>query len=122
MEIIDYTFSSEASTQSDQPVLLLSIHNAEDRRLIKKFLPDYLTIEISNNGIAGRNFDLCIMDLQSFKQNKTYLQKHKEQASPIFLPFLLLSQNTKTVRTNPSVLELADDVVPRIHTAIAVSY
>ncbi|WP_265788341.1 PAS domain S-box protein [Fodinibius salicampi] len=100
----------ELSTEG-QPVLLLSVHNTQDLKLIKQFLPDSMAIETSSNGIANRDFDLCIMDHPSFEANKQSLQELKDTAAPIFLPFLLLSPNKKAIRNNATMLELADDVV-----------
>ncbi len=100
----------ELSTEG-QPVLLLSVHNVKDRKLIKQFLPDSMAIETSRDGIAGRDFDLCILDYPSFDANKQSLQELKDEAAPIFLPFLLLSPNQKAIRNNATVLEFADDVV-----------
>lgn len=108
---LNRTSNTDDLTQIEQPELLLSVHNAKDRELIKKFLPDFFTIEISENGLADHSFDLCILDHQSFEANKQKLKELKNQATPIFLPFLLLSPNEKTARTSTTVLEFADDVV-----------
>ncbi|WP_440999422.1 PAS domain-containing sensor histidine kinase [Fodinibius sp. SL11] len=111
MNTIDSTFGAEESIQNKQPELLLSVYNATDRKLFKKFLPNFFTIEMSANGIANHSFDLCILDRQSFEANKKKLLELKKQEAPIFLPFLLLSPDRKTVRTSNTILEFADDVV-----------
>src|SRR6056297_1433613 len=102
---------SQSREIDDRPVLMLSVHNPKDRQLIKKFLPDYLTVEVSTNGILHKPFDLCILDHKSFDVNKDSLRQLKDQEAPIFLPFLLLSQDQDRVRQNGNILEFADDVV-----------
>jgi len=94
-----------------KPVVLLWIQNAQDRRLIKKYLSDQWVVNVGDNGIANKDFDLCILDEQSFDDNKEYLQQVKEEAAPIFLPYLLLSPSQQTVRMKPDILDFADDVV-----------
>jgi PAS domain S-box-containing protein len=56
-------------------------------------------------------FDICILDYKSFDVNKDSLQRLKDQSAPIFLPFLLLSQDQDRVRNNNQILDFADDVV-----------
>jgi len=111
MESLNFTLGAEGSNSLKQPSLLLSVYNENDRQLLKKFLPDFFTIDISENGIADDSFDLCILDHQSFEANKHKLLDLKKQAVPIFLPFLLLSPDQKAVRNSATVLEFADDVV-----------
>lgn len=111
MDTMGLTYNYPELSTEGQPVLLLSVHNTQDRKLIKQFLPDSMAIETSNNGIANWDFDLCILDQLSFEANKQALQELKDEAAPIFLPFLLLSPDKKAIRNNTTVLEVADDVV-----------
>jgi len=111
METLNYKSNTGDSTPLKQPELLLSVYNAKDRELIKQFLPDFFTIEISENGLADHSFDLCILDHQSFEDNKQKLRELKNKEAPIFLPFLLLSPDRKASRNSDTVLEFADDVV-----------
>ena len=111
MVTLDHKLGTDKSKHLEKPVLLLSVYNEKDRQLIKKFLPDFRTIGVSENGIADQSFDLCILDHQSFEDNKQKLQALKNQTAPIFLPFLLLSPDQKAARNSTTVLEFADDVV-----------
>lgn len=94
-----------------KPVILLSVRNTNDRRLIEKYLSDHFIVDVSDNGITDNDFDLCIIDEYSFDKNRERLKQRKEKSLPLFLPFLLLSQNQNIVRKNAIVLEFADDVV-----------
>lgn len=111
MDTMGLTHDYPELSREGKPVLLLSVHNAQDRKLIKQFLPDSMVIETSRNGVANRDFDLCILDQPSFEANKQALQELKDRATPIFLPFLLLSPDKKAIRNSATVLEFADDVV-----------
>lgn len=102
--------ASSPESEEEPPVVLLAVKNAEDRRLMKQFLPDYLSIE-SSDSIHQEQFDLCILDEYSFQRNKEALFERKKRSAPIFLPFLLLSQKQQQTSTDPTLLEFVDEVV-----------
>jgi PAS domain S-box-containing protein len=102
---------SPPDPDSRDPVILLLIQNSQDRRLFKHSLPDDFTVVTGEKGLETQKFDLCIVDDKNSRLYREALESFKKQASPAFLPVLLLSQNQDKVQKNPSVLEFADDVV-----------
>jgi len=102
---------SSSSEDQKKPVVFLSLSNSEDRKLVQSFLSPNFTVKIDQGDISGQTFDLCILDQQAFYQKKEVLRKMKRQAEPLFLPFLLLSNDPQQTRREPVVLEFADDVV-----------
>lgn len=107
----DININTDYLGQDQRPELLLSIHNSVDRQLLQGFLSENVDIKIGLNGMTGESFDLCILDEDSFEKNKKILQDLKDQVAPIFLPFLLLSEDQDNIRSSTSILEFADDVV-----------
>lgn len=96
---------------SGDPVILLLLQNSQDRRLFKQSLPDDFTVVTGEKELKTPKFDLCIVDGNSSQLYREALESFKKQATPAFLPVLLLSQNQDKIRKNPSVLEFVDDVV-----------
>ena len=107
----DTDTGANVSANRKSPVLLLSIHNAKDRGLIRQYLPDFFIIDVNKNGIGNTEFDLCILDEQSWIKNREVLLNRKKESAPVFLPVMLLSPNQERIRQNASLLEHVDDVV-----------
>ncbi|WP_310681217.1 PAS domain S-box protein [Aliifodinibius sp. S!AR15-10] len=104
--------------REESPVILLAVANSEDRRLIKKYLGDDYVVTVPDGLIIEQAFDICIVDDAIIQQNRNVFLAHKEEAAPLFLPILLLSDNKRRVRSNATVLEFVDDV---IHIPITTS-
>lgn len=97
---------------SNQPTILLSMSRASDRRLIRKNFPErYTIIEETETSPAELTYDLCITDLHSFKKHRKELLKIKKQALPIFLPLVLLVENTETLKYDPEIWTQVDDII-----------
>lgn len=111
---IDQNIDFNSSPQGDdnkEPAVWLSIQNTKDRKLFKKFFPNFRTVESTAKNIKNQEFDLCIVDEQSFQRQKKDLQTFKKQEAPVFLPVMLLSKSQDKARKSSSVSELVDDVV-----------
>ena len=73
----DMKTGTDVNTGKEKPVLLLSLRNAEDRRLIRQYLAGEFEIAVSENGLDSQNFDLCILDEQTWVANREALRTRK---------------------------------------------
>ena len=98
-------------TSKKPPVLLLSVSNQQDRKLINSYLQEDLSIDLRVEKHEVCDFDLCIVDEYSFKAKKDQLKKIKEETAPVFLPIILLSKGKSQARADHEIVEFIDDVV-----------
>lgn len=108
LEYISIDYHAVGST----PTILLSMSRASDRSLIRKNIPDhYSVIEKDDTSRAELNYDLCITDMHSFKKRRKELLDRKNKALPVFLPLVLLVENSKVLKYDPEIWTQVDDVI-----------
>lgn len=109
--MLKYIFIDNNALES-KPSVLLSMTRASDRTLIRKNMPEHFdVIEEPASSFQDLNYDLCITDLPSYKANRKELLDIKKKALPVFLPILLLVQNSKALKHHPEIWNEIDDVV-----------
>lgn len=95
-----------------KPVILVCLQNMTDRELIEQYLSDRYEVIVSDYDLTGQEFDLCIIDRISFKQNQQELIAYKKAKAPIIVPFLLFVTEKNWSRTIDPIWEIVDDVIP----------
>ncbi|MBD3615213.1 MAG: PAS domain S-box protein [Gracilimonas sp.] len=109
--MVQYLFIDEKAVGS-KPTILLSISRAANRKLIRKIIPEqYHVIDGPDSFPANTQFDLCITDLPTFQLHKAELLNKKNEAQPVYLPFLLLVEDNRVLKTNPAVWDIFDDII-----------
>ena len=75
--------------------ILLTIHQKENRQLLKSWLHalQYIVIEGEFPDALDLDFDLCIIDAAMLKRCQAHIRAYKENQSTLFLPILLVTQN-----------------------------
>jgi len=68
-------------------------------------------IEEVGKSTTTPNFDLCITDLQNFRTHRRELIELKNAALPVYLPLILLVENSHLLKKDPVIWDLVDDVV-----------
>lgn len=109
--MVQYLFIDEKAVGS-KPTILLSISRASNRKLIRKIIPEqYHVIEDPESSPANTHFDLCITDLPTFQLHRAELLNKKNEAQPVYLPFLLLVEDNRMLKSNPAVWDIFDDII-----------
>ena len=109
--MLEYIFI-ENNGSGSKPTILLSMSRDSDRRLIKKHIPEHFDIiDKPNRPISDITYDLCLSDLSSFKEHREKLLSIKNQASPVFLPLVLLVKNSNALKHDPEIWDQVDDVI-----------
>lgn len=98
------------NTRERDPIILLSIHNKSDEKLIRDFLPREYTVCFDDQ-LEHQNFDLCLIDDISLRRKKDLLQRRKREESPLFLPVILLVNNEQELSGNHPGWDFADDIL-----------
>ncbi len=102
----------ENNAQDSNPSILLSMARASDRKLIRKNMPEHFdVIEEPKTCLQDLHYDLCITDLHSYKANRKELLDIKKNALPVFVPILLLVENSKALKRHPEIWDEIDDVI-----------
>jgi PAS domain S-box-containing protein len=107
--MLEYIFIDRKAKVGD-PNILLSVSRAADRRLIKKNISGDYNI-IDNRRESKKNYDLCITDLSTFQSHRKELLEMKEVALPVYFPIILLVENSRLLKKDPSIWDQVDDVI-----------
>ncbi len=80
---------------------------------ISKWLSEKEEVKLVKPGkkIKNTDFDLCILDENSFHKNRDELKKLKEKSEPVQLPYLLLTQDKNPNKINPKIWREVDEII-----------
>ncbi|MEX0724099.1 MAG: PAS domain S-box protein [Gracilimonas sp.] len=109
--MVEY-ISIDQKALGSKSTILLSLNRSADRRLIRKNISDdFRVIDSLDKSLSSSGFDLCITDLQSFQSNRKKLTKLKNEALPVYLPIILLVEDTRLLKNHHAIWDLVDDVI-----------
>ena len=109
--MLEYIYIDQKAVGSN-PTILLSMSRASDRRLIRKNIPAHFNvIDDTASSFSQFKYDLCITDLNSYKANRQELVDVKKRDLPVFLPIVLLVENSKILKHDPKIWDEVDDVI-----------
>ncbi|MDX1639168.1 MAG: hypothetical protein R3281_14475, partial [Balneolaceae bacterium] len=104
--------STQWSENPRDAVVLLAISNKHDRSLLRDYLPATFDIRTSDDqSFIDVEFDICLIDEQHLLENREEVQQLKEDRSPEFIPFLLLSQSSGNRIHEAGLSHLVDDLI-----------
>lgn len=112
MTLQDPESGSASGSAPTDPRILLFMPLGRNRELLAETLETDYRVD-STTDVAGldEDFDCCIMDRRRLEDAIEPIESRQEEASPTFLPFLLLLDQQTADRTDASVWEYVDDVV-----------
>lgn len=71
--------------------ILLLLSNESDREILEEWIDEATEYTLSSQPYAQDTvFDLCILDKESFEENKSWLIERKEESRPLLLPYLIV--------------------------------
>jgi phosphoserine phosphatase RsbU/P len=91
-------------------ILLLLAHR-ENRHLLAEWLSAHHKILLPEPGQPWPPFDLCILDGPSLDHHADWVQKAKQAAHPIFLPFLLVTHRHGVGLATQHLWESVDELI-----------
>ncbi|WP_435075570.1 PAS domain-containing protein [Halorubrum sp. HHNYT27] len=96
----------------DDPCVLLFMRPGRDRELVANALSDRFTVESTTDvETLDSNFDCCVFDANEFSRAAGSIQRHRDRADPVFLPFVLLLSDGATEGTVGNAWDYVDDVI-----------
>lgn len=110
MTLENHNVPLNVMNEDKKSVILLTMHNNRDAKLIASYLSDSMLPVISNRGLQNTSFDLCILDERSFRENREIIRDIK-RVLPVFLPVLVLVNNPHQAHNDAGILEYADDII-----------
>lgn len=103
---------SRGSPDPDEEArVLLLMRSGRDRDLVAEVLGDRFRVEGATDAAAlDSGFDCCVLDAHAFGRVDEEIDRRRERAEPVFLPFVLLAQDAGS-ETARDPWEHVDDVV-----------
>lgn len=103
------------STDDDQQTtLLLLIESDRNRELLAQQLEqEYIIQTHTETRFEDPKFDLCLLDTRSLGKFEEELRNIKTEATPTFLPFLLLTGDESPDEFGTEVWNVVDEVIQR---------
>lgn len=95
----------------DQKKILLLLDKQRDRELLGSSLNGQFQVQTEIDDSSELNVDIAIIDDPMLRRHKSYLQSLKDRAAPVFLPMLLLVNDSATLSGSQGVWDFADDVL-----------
>ncbi|WP_332898096.1 sensor histidine kinase [Haladaptatus sp. CMSO5] len=105
--------ASIASDVISTPTLLLLVESDRNRELLANQFSDVAIQTHADDPFSDPAFDLCLVDLRSFRRYREQLEAHKEATEPTFLPYLLLTGTHSPDDLSPAVTDVVDEVIQR---------
>lgn len=97
---------------SDAPTVLLFMAPGENRRLLQEtFDEDYDLFATDSPEGVDTYFDLCIVDEPTYGAHCQELRAQQRCSEDVFLPILLTTNEESSIRSDPEVWTVVDDVV-----------
>ena len=109
----DDDLPAEGAPEPDEdPRVLLFMRPGRDRELVAGALSDRFRTDATTDVEAlGSAFDCCVFDAHEFNRVAGSIQRRRELAAPVFLPFVLLVNDDAAGPTTESTWDYVDDVV-----------
>ncbi|WP_439027350.1 two-component system sensor histidine kinase NtrB [Haloarchaeobius sp. DT45] len=96
--------------QSQDTIVLLLVHR-RNRELLTEWLSKHFHVELPDDGRLPDSFDLCLFDLATLRHHHDELEQYKKQASPVFLPYLMVMRERERSQLTDDIWDLIDDRV-----------
>ncbi len=110
-EIADESAPDETAGSETADRVLLFMRAGRDRELVAETLSERYRIETATDpDELDSGFDCCVLDAHAFGRLTEVLDRRRERADPVFLPFVLLVQDSGS-ETTRDPWEHVDDVV-----------
>lgn len=103
-------FPQTGLLESEQQLLVL-VDKQRDRELLRNALSSKYHITTDLCPGISQNLDLIITDTPTFRRNEHVLHSLKEETSPLFLPILLLVNDSSKLPGVAGLLDFADDIL-----------
>jgi len=99
--------------ESDQdPQVLLFMRPGRDRELVAEALSDRFRIDATTDVESLEStFDCCVFDVREFNRVAGSIQRRRELAAPVFLPFVLLVSDDAGGPAAENTWDYVDDVI-----------
>jgi len=109
----DDDVTSGGSPEPDEdPRVLLFMRPGRDRDLVAEALSDRFRTDATTDVEAlDTTFDCCVFDAHEFNRVAGSIQRRRELAAPVFLPFVLLVNDDAAGPTTENTWDYVDDVV-----------
>ncbi|MBD2113188.1 MULTISPECIES: diguanylate cyclase [Cyanophyceae] len=93
--------------------VLLGVDHQQNRQLLSAFLSRFYSLqEVPAMALRwGQAYDLCIFDTAFLGRYSEHIAQQRKEASPVFLPFLLLLKRQHLPLMTPSQRQQVDDVI-----------
>lgn len=88
------------SRTTDKPRVRLLVADGRNQELLSEWLSETYEVQIGTDA-TDESFDLCVVDGTSFARNREWLQNHKKQTHPVFMPVVLVSRKPPSEELDP---------------------
>ncbi|MBX0298334.1 PAS domain S-box protein [Haloarcula nitratireducens] len=98
--------------RSDTTRVLLLLQREANRDHLAAWLSTEYEVVIPKHGsVEELDFDLCVLDAAMLERHSDCLQRLKDTAEPMFLPYLLVSPERTDRDRNATVWDIVDEVI-----------
>lgn len=103
----------DVPTRSGSPAtVVLFMETGENRRLLAEWLAnEYDVVESADPSVLDDSFDCCLVDGPTFVRYRDALAERTGGEDLAFLPCLLVARDDESIRGDPTVWDVVDDVV-----------